>query len=1286
MPTIGNNAHTFLQGLSDFWIRFFADYDELSAFYQGTEISIAQVYLDLLSTFLNVSLLEAPIFNTEYFKLVAIREDQVALVEGANPDQNRYVVSMPDNVAVADILQNKVLDPTAILETALDYDQDNTDYLFKFRNDPSGRSGNIVSETTTGSLLTYGTGLFVRLYTVNADEYPFASARVGQWVQIAESGSGNNGVFPVKEVIDGQAVLIDGTFTLPEGNNGRLSVKLFEIEFISEPGFANRTVNIDIGGSFDDPAYRSGTTMSSWYFTEPRGRAICKGDIIRILGSNDPLVKDALPELPADFPITVVRHDALYFAPTELLLKSLTDATYVILRRPADYQVLEDFITFTRTGTLKPAIPLFNANLLRLGDETILQLPIGSPETFAITDQGRYIDLDGCGDILWFAQLDSDGTLTWTGGFVTTPLAIASVSGIIEITGSSFDQSGQYTITAIDSETVCSLSGGPFIPETITARLINVTNSGIYRIKRWIDARNVVVDRAASCPDPANGAIGWQIYDGYQASLDHTRIVRGSLVVHGVTGTPYEGGYRQVQENTDYTVDYETGLITQIGRFTGRWGLGSPEMTNATYEWLREVVTQQPYAGSLSVALTTLAVREVALWAPDAKVDKYHLYNNYGQYINRFQPSSETYRAFIRGIFQLYILGPALRHIESALNVIAGFEVARDDGEYLTAYSADADHKYVTTQRIDGTVYTYVFDVKVAVRTDIEAWVTGQPTIVFEAFEPLTEMFVVTDYVQDPVWWENIVIPHQLLPEEDSERRTTVPMLFDNVIGAIDGPRIGDPGLFIGADDEGLIPAWAMDLQPSRTILGDTTDQIIAATRTIRLTNGALTLADVGRYIRISNSSVGNNGDYLIIGVLSPIDAVVADVIHAMTPLIDEGAGFLSSTDGIYYRDFTAAKRRKMANVVMNTFLKYHMFYVSFDANLADLVALDFIQDLRELVLVGKPGYCLAYIEPASNFRDTLWMVDPSVKINVTWDETDGVIVGNSLYIESGTWLIGRVFRPGAVVTGAPLLTADGLAIPAPVTIAPYLAGVHVNRPVGATGFYGEPRDYSLDRFTGLLTPRTVWPAGVYTVDYRPLTVNPSSAKDPSLGDTDFLIGGLNPIVGDCQVEYYRGGILEDEGDYVTFTALDPVFDRLHEGARISIRYPYGFPVFTIVAVLSSTKVIIDNAVIPTGTDLLWSFFSREPYDGQLVSQADGWHLRTQSGMFRHIHKQQHIRIKDATVSGGANNGYWPILDVFSAFDILVGGTHVAETGLHWQLIGGSNLSIVEQPLQIRVY
>ena len=70
----------------------------------------------------------------------------------------------------------------------------------------------------------------------------------------------------------------------------------------------------------------------------------------------------------------------------------------------------------------------------------------------------------------------------------------------------------------------------------------------------------------------------------------------------------------------------------------------------------------------------------------------------------------------------------------------------------------------------------------------------------------------VTDYIQDPSWWHNITIPQGLFAASgsatvpDTARRTASPSHVHHIIGAEDRACIGDPGLYIGADERGVIP------------------------------------------------------------------------------------------------------------------------------------------------------------------------------------------------------------------------------------------------------------------------------------------------------------------------------------------------------------------------------------------------------------------------------------------------------------------------------------------------
>jgi hypothetical protein len=181
-----------------------------------------------------------------------------------------------------------------------------------------------------------------------------------------------------------------------------------------------------------------------------------------------------------------------------------------------------------------------------------------------------------------------------------------------------------------------------------------------------------------------------------------------------------------VEEGVDYTIDYVNGTLQVLSgwdpAFAGR----------ISYEWRNEVVTYTHAAKGTWVAFTfydvgdiaftgpgnataytcltanldgvfdptkwvavtgpfafdqSHPVRQLALWGADVLLDRETLYTNFGYLLAAKHPSSEQYRAFLRGVAQLFVIGPALERFESALNVMAGLPVIRDDGEVLRAYN-----------------------------------------------------------------------------------------------------------------------------------------------------------------------------------------------------------------------------------------------------------------------------------------------------------------------------------------------------------------------------------------------------------------------------------------------------------------------------------------------------------------------------------------------------------------------------------------------------------------------
>jgi len=333
------------------------------------------------------------------------------------------------------------------------------------------------------------------------------------------------------------------------------------------------------------------------------------------------------------------------------------------------------------------------------------------------------------------------------------------------------------------------------------------------------DALYVATDTPLLAADPQAYVILRTPYDnsiefeqmefvGDEASLAKDRMVVGSVRVYAKRDI--DGA--DVIEGTDYEVDYERGIVYKLTT----WLVSS--LDQVSYEWLVEVFPTTPFVPyysrtGIAVVGGVAQVTQQAFWALDTLVDRLTLSNNFGTLIGVERDSSEGYRAFLRGVFQLYVLGPVLARIESAMNVILGMPVVRDEDEVLdgTDTTTSTLKDYVFTLRPDGSRATYEFTKGAPIRDDVlDAGNIG--VLTFQSFEPLTTGVTVTDYVQSPDWWHGVTIPTELFPDDDggipsTSRRTARSAYVEHVFNPVDGAKFGDPGLVFGADEGGFEPA-----------------------------------------------------------------------------------------------------------------------------------------------------------------------------------------------------------------------------------------------------------------------------------------------------------------------------------------------------------------------------------------------------------------------------------------------------------------------------------------------
>lgn len=514
---------------------------------------------------------------------------------------------------------------------------------------------------------------------------------------------------------------------------------------------------------------------------------------------------------------------------------------------------------------------------------------------------------------------------------------------------------------------------------------------------------------------------------GSAATFAHTRIDQGSVRVFAKAPAGND-----VVEGVDYVINYESGSILALTA----WSSGTTAAVS--YTWREEVI---PNAGAsprlattgiIAASGGTTRVIEIAVWAPDALVDRMTLSNNFGALIGRQEPSSEAYRAFLEGIFQLYVLGPVLERIESALNVVLNLPVVRDDGEvYQTTDISDPlVDRILTLRPATNQTATYEFPKGTPLRTDL---VPGQSLL---SFEPLTTAVTVTDYVQTPQWWYGQVIPEELFSAINGQsppiaRRTASPVFVKHVYGADDDACFGDPGLYFGASDDG-------------------------------------------------DPSVFGPGHDIF--------------------------------------------RHRLAFVLMDQYLKYHTFQVTFDATALSATTgsafAQSLQDLNNLVLSAKPAHTYAFTTPTTFFRDEVQVVDNPIsfdrQIGSRVYGPDQVIYTDSTPVfGAGVWNFGDYFTYELWTTSTAFP-----AIGAPVTLANAPLAprrrrqvrVQVVATIGGKAVI-ENIDYSVDYANNTVTRLTAWDVTTVNVVYRQLNIGNLSQGAMPAGYMPVLFNGVDPAL-----------------------------------------------------------------------------------------------------------------------------------------------------------------------------
>lgn len=444
--------------------------------------------------------------------------------------------------------------------------------------------------------------------------------------------------------------------------------------------------------------------------------------------------------------------------------------------------------------------------------------------------------------------------------------------------------------------------------------------------------------------------------------------------------------------------------------------------------------------------------KELAFWMSDVLFDNTLLYDRYGYRFTEPRPASEDYKLFLRGIIFYYTNGPDIDSITSALNLVAGIPVVLNNGEIVT----DIQPSLIITDQNEYEI-----------PPEANAIVSIGDTV--NAFQYLTDAFLVEDYIENPSWFNNLSVPNSLMPGATLEQRQLresvfVPVVGDGgyIIGNVDpsalvlttdsiipyGPGLIDYELNENASFKIEIPSVGIDipvfvpkeytvaastLQALAEIITKATSQVSGVVinglaldedATFKFNNILITVPEAtyanlstvvgiidaqlpgvfearvnlsgdkilflspdGGFISITECSPTAQINLGIIGVRSFQGIVatadedhlvftnVSSASEALFRIVDISAYTMTSWAMKPFRSGSGEivgedGQPNLTYQIFDNILKYNTFKVTF--NLANIAAETNLDDLINIVLVGKPKYVTPIVSPSFEFDDTL--------------------------------------------------------------------------------------------------------------------------------------------------------------------------------------------------------------------------------------------------------------------------------------------------------------------------
>jgi hypothetical protein len=259
----------------------------------------------------------------------------------------------------------------------------------------------------------------------------------------------------------------------------------------------------------------------------------------------------------------------------------------------------------------------------------------------------------------------------------------------------------------------------------------------------------------------------------------------------------------------------------------------------------------------------------------------------------------------------------------------------------------------------------------------------------FQAFEALTTAIRVTDYVQDPEWWHSITIPLNIMPDAPTARRVVTPQLYPNVLGPAGNANVGDPGFYVGRDEDSGNQA-------------EGTTGILSAGNIFDVATNTFDLTSVGGYVEIY--AAANPANIGVFKIVTYVSATRVTLLPA-APFVPE-----TLLHWGYFQGHVTAHpyRHNAAFILVDRFLKLHMFAVLVDASV-HLTGL-LVNDLQKILSDVKPVHTALYFRPTTVFRDVINLSEEIILKMVRRQEEEIAVIDNS-YLIGSSWVIGDTWK-----------------------------------------------------------------------------------------------------------------------------------------------------------------------------------------------------------------------------------------------------------------------------------